>query len=232
MPVKRFIKSMNFAIEGILHAARTQRHIRYHLFASMILLLSCFALGINRDEFIILTIVAMLVIVTEMINSAIEETVNLACPRKNETARVIKDMAAGAVLLVAAVALIVAYFLIKPYVIFFIKHGISIAKHTSGDIAVGSLIIVMLMVIMIKAYTGKGLPLRGGMPSGHSAVMFSIWIAFTFITGKWYVSAPFFLAAVAVACSRVFQGIHTWLEVFVGSAMGALVTWLLYFIFY
>ena len=82
MPVKRFIKSMNFAIEGILHAARTQRHIRYHLFAAMILLLACFALGVNRDEFIILTIMAMFVIVMEMVNSALEEVVNLVCPRE------------------------------------------------------------------------------------------------------------------------------------------------------
>ena len=232
MPVKRFVKSMNFAIEGILHAARAQRHIRYHLFASMLLLLACFTLGINRDEFIILTVMAMLVIVTEMINSVIEETVDLVCPHKNEKARVIKDMAAGAVLLVAAVALLVAYFLIKPYVIFFIKHGISVAKHTSGDIAVCSMIVVMILVIVIKAYTGKGLPLRGGMPSGHSAVMFSLWISMTFGTGKWFVSVPLLFAAAAVACSRVFQGIHTWLEVIVGSVMGALVTWGLFAIFY
>ena len=232
MPVKRFVKSMNFAIEGILHAARTQRHIRYHLFASLMLLVACFTLGINRDEFIILTIVATLVIVAEMINSALEEMVDLACPRKNEKARVIKDMAAGAVLLVAGVALVVAYYLIKPYVLFFIKHGVSIAKHTSGDIAVGSIIIVMLLVIVIKAVTGKGLPLRGGMPSGHSAVMFCLWVAFTYITGKWFISVPLFILAAAVAYSRVYQKIHSWLEICVGSALGALVTWGLYLIFY
>jgi diacylglycerol kinase (ATP) len=232
MRVKRFVRSMNCAIEGILHAAHTQLHIRYHLFAAMILLLGCFALGVNRDEFIILTIVAMFVIVTEMINSALEETVNLVCPEKNEKARVIKDMAAGAVLLAAAIALLVAYFLIKPYILFFFKNGFSIAKHTGEDLAVGSLIIVMILVIMIKAYTGRGLPLSGGMPSGHSAAAFSLWVSLSCTTGRWSVIVPVFLLAAVIAASRVVQGIHSWIEVVAGSVMGSAVTYLLFLVFF
>ncbi|MGL4369082.1 MAG: diacylglycerol kinase [Spirochaetota bacterium] len=232
MPVKRFVRSMNYAIEGILHAASTQTHIRYHLVAAMLLLLACFALGINREEIIILSIVATIVIVAEMINSAIEETVNLVCPRKNEKARVIKDMAAGAVLLTAAVSLVVAYFLIKPYVVFFFRHGISIAKHTGEDIAVCSVLIVLILVIMIKAHTGKGLPLRGGMPSGHASVSFSIWMSFTYVFPSWHISVPLFLAAAAVAASRIMQGIHTRLEVLAGCVLGSGVTFLLYRLFY
>jgi diacylglycerol kinase (ATP) len=122
---------MNFAIEGILHAARTQRHIRYHLFAAMLLLLSCFSLGINREEFIILAIVAMIVIVSEMFNSVIEELVDIVSPRKNEHARIIKDMAAGAVLLTASVALIVAYFLRAVCEILYQTRNINREAHLS-----------------------------------------------------------------------------------------------------
>ena len=223
---------MNFAIEGILHAARTQRHIRYHLFAAMMLLLSCFSLGINREEFIILAIVAMIVIVSEMFNSVVEELVDIVSPRKNEHARIIKDMAAGAVLLTASVALIVAYFLVSPYVKFYIKHGISIAKHTSPDIAFCSVLVVLILVIVIKAYTGKGHPLRGGMPSGHAAIAFALWMSVTYTHRVWYISLPVFIAATGVAASRVFLKIHYVHEVIAGSILGSCVALLLYSVFY
>jgi diacylglycerol kinase (ATP) len=228
----KFIKSLNFAIEGILHAARTQRHIRYHLFASLMLLLICFILGINREEFIILTIMAMLVIFAEIVNSALEEVVNLVCPRKNEKARVIKDMAAGAVLVVSGVALLVGYFLLSPYVRFYLKHGVSVAKHTGPDIATSAFIIVMILVIVIKAYTGKGLPLRGGMPSGHAALAFSIWVSVTYSTKLWVVALPLLLAAAAVAASRVVMKIHSVVEVLAGATLGTIVTLVLYRLFY
>jgi diacylglycerol kinase (ATP) len=228
----KFIKSLNFAIEGILHAARTQRHIRYHLFASLMLLLICFILGINREEFIILTIMAMLVIFAEIVNSALEEVVNLVCPRKNEKARVIKDMAAGAVLVVSGVALLVGYFLLSPYVRFYLKHGVSVAKHTGPDIATSAFIIVMILVIVIKAYTGKGLPLRGGMPSGHAALAFSIWVSVTYSTKLWVVALPLLLVAASVAASRVVMKIHSVVEVLAGATLGTIVTLILYRLFY
>ena len=228
----RLVHSLNYAIEGILHAARTQRHIRYHLFAAMLLLLSCFSLGINREEFIILAIVAMMVIVSEMFNSIIEEMVNIVSPRKNERARIIKDMAAGAVLLAASVALVVAYFLVSPYIRFYIKHGISIAKHTSPDIAFCTVLVVLIFVIVIKAYTGKGHPLRGGMPSGHAAIAFSLWMSVTYTAKLWYVSLPFLIVATAVAASRVIMKIHYVHEVVAGAILGSSIALLLYSVFY
>lgn len=228
----RFIDSLGYAIEGILHAARSQRHIRYHLFATLILLLSCFALGINREDFIILTVMATLVLFAEMINSAIEEIVNIISPKKNTNARIIKDMAAGAVLMISGVALIVAYYLIVPYVRFYIKNGVSIAKHTGPDIATGSIIIVLILVIVIKAYTGKGHPLRGGMPSGHSAVAFSVWVAFSYTLRNFPLSIILFIVALVVAISRVKTKIHTVSEVIVGGLVGIGVTFLLYAVFY
>lgn len=228
----RFVHSVNFAIEGILHAARTQRHIRYHLFASMMLLLACFVLGINREEFMILTITATVVIMGEIFNSAIEELVNLVSPRKNERARVIKDMAAGAVLVSAAVSLSVAYFILMPYIRFYKNHGLSIAKHTGPDIAIGSIIIVMILVIMVKAYRGTGHPLKGGMPSGHSAIAFSVWVSLTYTTKLWYVSVPLLLVASGIAASRVITDIHSKLEVIIGAILGTGVTILLYYVFY
>ena len=83
------------------------------------------------------------------------------------------------------------------------------------------------IVIATKAWTGRGTPLRGGLPSGHAAVAFAGWMAATYIVGdthRFVVSALTFIMAMLVAQTRVESGVHSALEVAYGGALGALVT--------
>jgi len=72
MPLRKWIESTNHAIEGILYAAKTQRHMRYHLYAAMIVLVVSFVLGVSWTEFVVLVTLAIVVISVEMLNTAIE----------------------------------------------------------------------------------------------------------------------------------------------------------------
>ena len=80
----------------------------------------------------------------------------------------------------------------------------------------------MIIVIATKAWTGRGTPLRGGLPSGHAAVAFAGWMAATYIVGD---SPPLrrsasltFIMALLVAQTRVESGVHSALEVAYGGA--------------
>ncbi|MCK5504410.1 MAG: diacylglycerol kinase family protein, partial [Thermodesulfovibrionia bacterium] len=72
MPLRKWVQSANYAIEGILHAARTQRHMRYHLYAAILVLLIGFVLGVRGTEFVVLITLAIIVLSVEMVNTAIE----------------------------------------------------------------------------------------------------------------------------------------------------------------
>ncbi len=228
----RFYNSTNYAIEGILHAAKTQAHIRFHLIATMFLLIFCFAFGIRQEEFIILSIVASIVIVAEMINSAIEETVDIASPFISDKAKAAKDVAAGAVLIAAAMSLVVAFYVIIPYIRYFYYNGLQIAKHTGGDVTIFSMIVVMILVIIIKAYFGHGHPLKGGLPSGHTSLAFSIWASLSIMFPNKWVIGIILIFAVAVGISRVVMKIHTVIEVVAGLMLGSCVTYLCFRFFY
>ena len=81
--------------------------------------------------------------------------------------------------------------------------------------------------IEIMFTTGRGTPLRGGLPSGHAAVAFAGWMAATYIVNdahRFVVSALTFIMALLVAQTRVESGVHSALEVAYGGALGALVT--------
>ncbi|NTU42509.1 MAG: phosphatase PAP2 family protein [Nitrospirales bacterium] len=231
MPVKRWIKSANHAIEGILHAARSERHLRYHLYATVVILLLSFVLGLSRTHFALISVAVILVIFAEMVNSAIEYLVNFVSPHYNEKARVIKDVAAGAVLITAVGAAVLGYIVLVPYVREAADRGFRLPVPSPDEVVLLSFVIILIMVIMLKSFFGKGHPLRGGMPSGHAAIAFSAWAAVTSITRSPVASLISLILAVLVGQSRVAMSVHSLLEVCIGAVLGAGVTFLLFLIF-
>jgi diacylglycerol kinase (ATP) len=231
MPLRRWVDSANNAIEGILYAAKTQRHLRYHLYSAVTVLVLSYVLGVQRHDFLIIAVTVIIVLLAEMINTAVEFIVDMISPEYNEKARIAKDVSAGAVLVTAFGAVVIGYIILFPYVHTAFNTGVFIAKHTSNEIALISIIIVSVLVVMLKARFGHGHPLRGGMPSGHSAIAFSLWLALTLITENFSVSLIGFVLAAVIAQSRVTVKAHTPLEVIAGSLLGAGITLLLFLIF-
>jgi diacylglycerol kinase (ATP) len=231
VPLRNWIKSANFAIEGILHAAKTQKHLRYHFFSAGIVLFLGYLLGISRIEFVIISLAVIVVISAEMLNSSIEGIVDMLSPQYSEKARVAKDIAAGAVLIAAFGAAVLGYIILFPYLRDIFSEGFKIARHSKEDIALFALILVLILVIITKSHFGKGHPLRGGIPSGHSALAFSVWVSVTYLTGNFLISMLCFILAVWIAQSRIAVKVHNVWEVILGALMGAAVTFLLFKLF-
>jgi diacylglycerol kinase (ATP) len=90
-------------------------------------------------------------------------------------------------------------------------------------------------VIGTTAWTGRGTPLRGGLPSGHAAVAFAGWMAVTLVLEdsprRFLISSVTFIMALLVAQTRVETGVHSASEVASGAVLGALVTLFLFQVF-
>lgn len=226
--MRNWIKSANFAVEGILHAAKHQRHIRCHLYSTALVLILSYVLGISKIEFLIVALAVIAVLLAELMNTAIESVVDILAPEHHIKAKVAKDIAAGAVFTTAFGAAIIGYIVLLPPVRKAFNEGFSIARHSGEEIALSSFILVLIIVVIMKSYFGKGTPLRGGMPSGHAAVAFSAWLAVTYLTNSIAASIICLMLAAAIAASRVTSGIHTAREVISGGFIGALITFLLF----
>lgn len=231
MPLRKWVESANHAIEGILHATKTQRHLRYHLYVVVLILLLSLILGVSQSEFIAIAIVSIIVLSVEMLNTAIEETVNIIFKEYDNRAKIIKDIAAGAVLTAAIGAAVAGYIIFLPYFKDVFYRGLRIAEHSGEDVAVIALVVVLILVIITKTFFGKGLPLRGGMPSGHAAVAFSVWVAVTFISEAFLPSFLVLILAVLIAQSRVSVGVHKPWEVILGALFGSVITFFFFKLF-
>lgn len=231
IPFKKWLESTNFAIEGILQAAKTQRHVRYHFYSAATVLLLSYIVGVTRVEFLIISLSVIAVLLAEMFNTALEVVVDILSPQKSEKARVAKDIAAGAVLLTAFGVAVIGYIILFPYLQSYFSTGLHIAKHSKEEITIIALVLVLILVVITKTYLGKGSPLSGGMPSGHAALAFSSWVSITYITENFVASFLSLIIAIMIAHSRIVIKAHSVWEVLIGSLIGALVTFFLFRIF-
>ena len=118
---KRLIKSFKYAIEGIIYAFKYEQNIIVHTLVMALVIVFGVILKISVFEWLICLILFGLVIATEMINTAIEATVDLACDKKHPLAKVAKDTASGAVLVFAITASIAGTIIFIPKIIDIIK---------------------------------------------------------------------------------------------------------------
>jgi diacylglycerol kinase (ATP) len=225
------LDSFNYAFEGIIHVLRTQRNLRIHFLIAIAVIAAAIALGVDRIEMILLLLAIAFVLVAEMVNSAIEGAIDVSTTSFDPNAKLAKDVAAGAVLIASVTAIGVGYLVFAHAAANRSSRFLDRVRDAPAEITLASLVLVVLIVIGTKALTGRGTPLRGGLPSGHSAIAFAGWMAATYVIGddhRFLISSLTFIMALLVAQTRVEAGVHSALEVLYGGALGALITLLVF----
>jgi diacylglycerol kinase (ATP) len=225
------LESFNFALEGVIHVLRTHRNMRIHFAVAIAVLVAAVWKGVDRLELIALLISIAFVLIAEMVNSAIEAAIDMATTSFDPLAKLAKDIAAGAVLIAAVNAVAVGYLVFSHELAGSSSRVIDRIRDAPAKITLIALVLVILIVIATKAFTGRGTPLRGGLPSGHAAIAFAGWMAATYIVGdhnRFLVSTIVLIMALLVAQTRVEAGIHSTLEVVYGGLLGALTTLMIF----
>jgi diacylglycerol kinase (ATP) len=219
------------ALAGVVHAFKTQRHMRFHLYVVVLVVLLGFFMNLRVREIMVLMFMISLVLVAEMFNSALEAVVDLVKPSFDPKAKFAKDMAAGAVLITSLTAVVVALLLYLGD-----ARWEQISLHiasTEPQWRVGARLVVGLFVLFILVVIGKGLGKRGevfkgGIVSGHSAVGFFLAVAIVLLSGNVLISLMAIFLACMVAQSRWERRIHSLVELTFGATLGGLLAFLLF----
>jgi diacylglycerol kinase (ATP) len=229
------LESFNFAFEGVIHVLRTQRNMRIHFAIAAAVLVAALALGVDKGELIALLLAISFVLIAEMINTALEAGIDVATTSFDPLAKLAKDIAAGAVLIATVNAVAIGYLVFSDQIVNRSSRLIERLRDAPAEVTLIALVLTIFIVIATKAYTGRGTPLRGGLPSGHAAVAFGGWMAITNVVGDsthWFlISSLAFLMALLVAQTRVESGIHSFLEVTYGALLGTLAVLVIFQVF-
>jgi diacylglycerol kinase (ATP) len=112
--MQKFIRGFGYALKGLWYATATQLNFRVHLVAMLTAAFMGYTLHISQNEWLWVGLCIALVLVVELINTAIETLTDLVSPEYNVKAGIVKDVSAGAVLLTAVFALVTGLVIFLP----------------------------------------------------------------------------------------------------------------------
>lgn len=109
------IKSFGFAFQGIWHLLRRERNFKIQFIVFILVLILSFLLKISKIEWLSILICSMIVLSLEGLNTSIERLCNKQEPNFNPSIKIIKDVAAGSVLIASIVSVIIGFLVFSPY---------------------------------------------------------------------------------------------------------------------
>lgn len=115
--VRNRLKSFSYAFAGLRRFVNREHNARVHLGATVVVVIVSLVMGVTRTEAAILAIVTGMVWVAEILNTCIEHLADHVTKERHPEIGIIKDLAAGAVLMAAITAVIVAFFIFIPKII-------------------------------------------------------------------------------------------------------------------
>lgn len=112
--MKKIINSFKYALQGFVQAFKSEKNMKIHVMIAILVTIAAIILKISLIEWIICIALISVVIAAELFNTAIETTVDLAMPEKNEKAKIAKDVSASAVLILSIGAAIIGLIIFLP----------------------------------------------------------------------------------------------------------------------
>ena len=111
---KKIINSFKYAIEGFISSFKTERNMKMHVLAMLLVVGGGIYLKLNITEWCFIAIAVAMVIGAELFNTAIETIVDMVSPEKNPKAKLAKDISAAAVLAFSIGAAIIGTLIFIP----------------------------------------------------------------------------------------------------------------------
>lgn len=220
---QKFIKGFDYAYEGLVWAINHEKNMKFHMLALAILLVASLFFNLSRVEMISLVFSVSFVLAFELINTSVEQAVNLASKGKYSSfAKASKDLAAAATFIAALNAIFVAYLIFFDKFLDFYNSVIVRIVRRPSHLALITISLVIVVTIFLKGifYQGHGTAFKGGFVSGHTSIAFGISTIGIFLTTDPLVRLLLIALALIVAESRYEADIHSIAEIVRGAILG------------
>ena len=220
---QKFLKGFDYAYEGLVWAINHEKNMKFHLLALAILLVGSLFFNLSRVEMITLVFAVCFVLGFELLNTSIEQAVNLASGGKySPFAKASKDLSAAATFIAALNALFVAYLIFFDKFLNLYNSVFARITRRPSHLAVITLALVIVVTIFLKGvfYEGHGSAFKGGFVSGHTSLSFCAATIGILLVDQPLAKLMFIGLALIVAESRYEANIHSVPEIIRGAILG------------
>lgn len=231
---QKFLKGFDYAYEGLVFAINHEKNMKFHFLAAALVIIASLFFNISRTEMMFLVFSISTVMAFELINTALENAVDIATDgRWLKLAKASKDISAAATFIAALNALFVGYLVFfDKFLNIYDSVILRIAKRPS-HLALISISLIIIITIFLKGlfYQGHGTAFRGGFVSGHTSVAFGLATIGTLLVDNPMVKVILILLAIVVSESRYEADIHSVKEIIRGAILGSCVSLVIFGIF-
>ena len=214
------IKNFKHAYEGLKYAIINEHNMKIHLIVAAIVMVLALISDLSKVEFLLLLLAVSLVFIAEIVNTALEKLVDFVSPDYHEMAKVVKDTAAGAVLLAAG------FSLVTGALIFFdpVDRLLANLRTSNGLYAIQSIWIFICILVIVYVFMRIRMVLEKQRYRPNFLVMiaFAIGTYTTLLTVRSTVFLLTFLLASMVAMIVYFKLEKSLASVILGAILGIL----------
>jgi diacylglycerol kinase len=177
---EKWRRSFRYAYEGVKYALSTQRNLKFHFFAAFVVLLAALYVRLSKLEILFILLAVAIMIVTELINTAIEKTVDLAMPDRHPLAKIAKDVAAASVLVSAAFAAVTGMIVFYDPIdrLFRNAKAMQVQPLSAGTVWVLLSLVVLTVIVIETRFADHGRLVRPSLLTAFAFAVSTI-IAFT-----------------------------------------------------
>lgn len=221
---KTMFSAMGYAINGIISAFKTERNLRIHYLTGLCVFLLSLFFDFTKSEFACLCLTVGFVIFAEMMNTAVEAVVDLLTDVYNPHAKIAKDVAAGGVLISAAISVVVAYFLFIDKLTNATTVLLDSIINSPTHILITILFIVGIAVVILKGiYTGKNKRYSKSFPSFKIAISCAMAMYSWIISKSEIVGAISFILCFFIAQTKMERRGATIIQMILSGLLGVLI---------
>lgn len=225
---KNFVTALHHSIDGVIKAFKTERNLRIDYLIALVVMIAGVVLGLDKTEFVCLCLTIGFVLFSEMMNSVSEYIVDLITDKYDNRAKAAKDIAAGGVLISSGISVIVAYFLFADKLQNATSAFLSAAISSRGNIFMTILFAIVVTVVILKGWLGRGEEYAHTGPSLNVALAFGLTTYASLITRSFLVGAVCAVLSLMIFVLKVTNTKARKINMLFSAALGILIVLFVY----
>jgi diacylglycerol kinase len=219
---RKWRRSFRYAYEGIKYALDTQRNMKFHFCVAFLVLLAALFIHLSKTDILFILLAVTLMIVTELINTAVEKTVDLAMPERHPLAKIAKDVAAASVLVSAVFAVVVGMVVFYEPIDQLLRDArLQETPLSAGTIWILIALVVLTVIVIETRFSDKGKLVR---PSLLTAIAFAISTVILIFTTQTIVALLAYTLAILILIVLYDKKTRPFPALFLGALIGTVVT--------
>ncbi len=225
---KTFFSAAKNALNGIIHAFKTERNLRIDYIIGLLVFVFSLFFDFTKTEYICLILTIGFVIFAEMINSTVEYIVDLITEEYNLKAKAAKDIAAGAVLVSSGISVIVAYFLFYDKISQASTRLLTAVLSSKTHILFTILFALVILTIILKGIFSKDRNYVKSFPSSRVSLSFALATYLFVITKSFIVGGVAMVLSILVSSMKHENDKVSLIHIILSAMLGVLIVVIVY----